>query len=273
MSGRDAFFFSSSLIHEWIVGNKYDPSFQENFQSVVQRLRSGPATGGGGGGYTAASGQKSTGSGISSEAAATNGGALEAPGGKSLAHVLSKTVLDASDALTQPVEASSPGPRGDGGVTVTAMDSPADALLPVATVLRNLGLALEKSSHARDEMETRVLNEFVYPITETLEAGVANAQRARKQAQKARLDLDSVKAKLRYAKAEKIEQLSAELHAAEEAFTIAVEDALISMKSLVENPNLSKQERRLNYLIHVVLIDVSLLDHYLYRVLECIPQG
>ncbi|EPZ34609.1 hypothetical protein ROZALSC1DRAFT_27257 [Rozella allomycis CSF55] len=118
--------------------------------------------------------------------------------------------------------------------------------------LKNYAFALEKVSSARDEMDDQIALKFLAPFMNTLDGTFQIAAKARKAAQKARLELDTVKSRLRQSSNDKIEMLSQELKLAEEQFNLNVEDAILHMKAVTENPDLLKQlndmiEAQLNF--------------------------
>ena len=105
---------------------------------------------------------------------------------------------------------------------------------------RNFSLALEKCSVNREALETSLSRNFLEPFGRIVDSDLGSAQKACKSLHQARLELDSVKSRLRSAKPDRIEKLSEELREAEQTFTFALETAILRMKAVLDNKELVK---------------------------------
>ncbi len=106
--------------------------------------------------------------------------------------------------------------------------------------LNSYGMALDKIADARLELTNSVQSAFLSPFYNALDTNISFSVKSRKIAQRCRLDLDTCKARIKNAKPDKLPQLQQELKAAETNFNVSVEDAIITMRAVVENPESAK---------------------------------
>jgi BAR domain len=111
-------------------------------------------------------------------------------------------------------------------------------------VLNKYGSVASKMGAFREEMNDALVSKFIHPLSNILDVVFGQAASARRSAQKARLDLDALKTKLKNLMSDssspvspdRMNSLQGELEQAEQIFAVSVEDALSRMKAVAENP-------------------------------------
>ena len=98
------------------------------------------------------------------------------------------------------------------------------------------GQAEEKLGGYRVEMDQRVESGFLRPVQNILDAVVGHALQACKSAQRSRLDLDACKSKCKSSRSDRLDTLQKELTDHETQFHAHVDEAIVRMNAVVDNP-------------------------------------
>ena len=108
---------------------------------------------------------------------------------------------------------------------------------PTARLLNEYGMAHQTIGNLRLELASQVTGRVINPLQDVLDQTIKFAQKSRKSAHKARLELDAAKSRVRSAKPENFAAVERELKEAESNFKVLVDDAIVTMRSVTENPD------------------------------------
>ncbi|ORX91489.1 hypothetical protein K493DRAFT_50407 [Basidiobolus meristosporus CBS 931.73] len=107
---------------------------------------------------------------------------------------------------------------------------------PLGAALGKFSAAQEKIGDERMTMDNDIMKKFIHPFDNTLSTSIQAALRDQKKVNTARLNLDAAKNNLSNATPDKAEAIKLEIEQAEIKLLSAIEEAKISMRAVVENP-------------------------------------